>query len=63
MYQLVVPCREILAKWSTGRRNLVEDLSRYLFDIRYFKVYLKGLFLVVSLLERITHPCLRQVAS
>jgi len=43
MYQLAVLCREILAEWSAGRRNLVEDLSWYLFNRLRFEVYLKGL--------------------
>jgi hypothetical protein len=33
MYQLAVLCRDVLAEWSAGRRNLVEDPSSYLLNI------------------------------
>jgi len=52
MYQLAVLCREMLAEWSAGRRNLVEDPSWYLFNTWRFEVYLKGLNQVV----RRNHP-------
>jgi hypothetical protein len=49
MYQLAVLCREMFAERSVGRRNLVEDPPKYLFQLWCFIESILGEFYVDKL--------------